>query len=85
MNNDFWTWLGRLSDSVSLILFCAGCLTYLNRENIRRWLTRNRFPKEVGHPLGNHIQFDALVFTEYDSNNKPDMRTAKILCVSKPH
>ncbi len=61
MNNDFWTWLGRISDGISLILFLAGLVAYLKRENIRHWLTRNRFPKETG--LDNTIQFDALVFT----------------------
>ena len=63
MNIDYWTWLGRISDCISLILFLAVFFAYLKRENIRRWLTRNRFPKEVGHPLGNDIQFDALIFT----------------------
>jgi hypothetical protein len=71
MSAESWILLGRIADIISVIMFLAtlatASWTYMNRvkiwEKIRRLATRNHFPKEVGHPLDNKIQWDALIFT----------------------
>lgn len=71
MNNLFdWsdqTWLlldqtGILAGDVLMLLSIAGAvITYVERNNIRRWLVRNRFPKIGGKP--EHRNWRNIVFT----------------------
>jgi hypothetical protein len=71
MNPTFWDVLQAINTvGGDLMMFAAlggGLAGYANREKIgekiRRWFTRNHFPKEVGHPLDDAIQWDALIFT----------------------
>lgn len=51
--------LGIVTGAVTLLALAIG---YLRREQVRRWLVRNRFPV-IGGALAEHIRYDGLVFT----------------------
>lgn len=59
----FWDLLQAINTVGGDLMIFAALGGYANREQIRRWFTRNHFPKEVGHPLDDAIQWDALIFT----------------------
>lgn len=67
--------LGLVTGSITILALLIG---YLNRERVRRWLTRNRFPA-VGGTLAENIRYDGLVFTV----SKPET-PAWVLGQSKP-
>lgn len=51
--------LGLVTGSITLFVLVVG---YFNRERLRRWLTRNRFPA-IGVALAENVRYDGLVFT----------------------
>jgi hypothetical protein len=61
-----WLFLDRIGILLGLVTpvvtLSALFIGYFNRERLRRWLTRNRFPA-VGGTLAEHIRYDGLVFT----------------------
>lgn len=51
--------LGLLTGLITLLALFIG---FFNRERLRRWLTRNRFPS-IGGDLAEGVCYDGLVFT----------------------
>jgi hypothetical protein len=50
-----------LGDVLMTVTVLAGCVGFIKRNNLRNWLTRNRFPSIGGNP--EHTQWQGLVFT----------------------
>lgn len=61
-----WLFLDRLSILLGLVTGIITLLVlgvgYFNRERLRRWLSRNRFPA-IGGILAENTRYDGLVFT----------------------
>jgi len=50
-----------LGDALMTITFLGGLYGFINRDDLRNWLARNRFPSIGGNP--EHTRWQGLVFT----------------------